>query len=378
MVQHCSIEFLPNIRQLVILVPINVDNIENTSKLLLNRTEKRLHTDANTSNDDILISVPGRILLESLIIPVESIDNFPQVHRIDNVLILQFKNVNPKGTFAHLTKLQSAKLLQGQCKEILCSNCSYSLKSLSGSETFKDLPNEHWLELLDCWSCHDNEFAPIAERALNQKIPSHQCCAEKKCSSSPKSYQEMNNSDSGLILPPSGKIYLGISSVLWNRVDFDFEKCPSCHAIVSEPQQDSHVKVFRDTIKFKLSDDSKTCVEESLTTILMHRILDIIDNHSTFHFVLKASEIDRLYLRPISWNLQVFDFDSQSWRLAFKLGFVSLTEASHNEAETIICTPNQYKQIKEILQNSHENDLFNSSFKVPGSYSCMKLSYLIN
>lgn len=386
MVQNCSIEYLPKIRQLVILIPISVENIESNTKLYINKFEKILHTDdSNTQNSQILISVPGSIPLEKLFLPLEAIENFPQVNRVDDVLILQFRNVTHSNNLAVLNKLQTSKSLQGNCQEFVCSNCLESLRNFDKSGTFYDLPNEHWLELLDCWSCHDNEFAPIAERALNQKIHghSHDYCGNghhsqgdhKLCSS--KSYHDINNSSHGLILPPVGRIYLGSSFILMHLDDFSLEICSSCNAIIGEKVQGSHIKLYRDSIKFKLN-DSSICLQESFTSILMHRILDTIDNHSTFHFILKTTDNDRLYLRPINWNLQVFDFNTQNWRTAFKLGFAELAEAPNTEAEVISCTPNQFKQIKDQIYFSHKSNLFSSSLKYPGIESSLKLSYLIN
>ena len=83
-----------------------------------------------------------------------------------------------------------------------------------------------------------------------------------------------------------------------------------------------------------------------------------------------------IYLRPINWNVRIYDFESKSWRFAIKLGY--LNEAtSRVDAETIICTPSQFKQTDLLLSNAHKYILFNSSLKFPGSDSILKLSYLI-
>ena len=399
MSQNCSMEFLPNISQLILHIQINVDNdnTDDTSKLYLNLKEKILHTNEREGEgSSLLISVPGSVQLENLILPIDQLNNFPQINRIDNVLILQFRHVQlfdkDLVLTSSLSKLQSAQSLQGNCQEFACSNCSLTLKTFDtdASFTFKDLPNEHWLELLDCWSCHDNEFAPIAERVLGQKV--NNCHSHHSGhvhedndinitnndinGSRAQSYQEMNNTTQGLIFPSPNRIYLGTSFLLMNVADFSLEKCPSCDFILSEKLHDSHYKLYRDAISFKCKDFQ---YQESFIKILMHQILDTIDNHSTFHFILKSSDSEDkiIYLRPINWNVRIYDFESKSWRFAIKLGY--LNEAtSRVDAETIICTPSQFKQTDLLLSNAHKYILFNSSLKFPGSDSILKLSYLIN
>lgn len=374
MVHNCTIEYLPNIRQLYILIPINIDNTDINTKLFLNRDKKTLNTHSENDQSSLLISVPGLVTLEELKVPIEGdLESLPHVHRIDNVLIIQFRNVlKCTGTHSSLIQLPCSKELQGHCKNISCTNCGSILIKLE-DRILKDLPNEHWLELLDCWSCHDNEFAPIAERALNNtdnKIIEHShdqkhCCNEKD------SYHDMNNSNSGLILPPKGKIYLGNGYLLMNQVDFNQEKCPNCKTELGEfIKKTEHIKIYRDLIKFD------TFPQETFLEILMHRILDTIDNHSTFHFILKCDQ-ERIYLRPINWNLQIFDLETGKWKIAFKLGYSKVSSSVNIESEVINCTFNQFKQISDHLNHCHENLLFNSFLKIPGS-EALKLSYLIN
>lgn len=383
MVQSCTIEYLPNIRQLCILIPINVDNTDTNTKLYLNREAKRLHTNHEDDKGIVLISVPGLVTVKDLEIPIEGdLESIPHVHRIDNGLIVQFRNVQPSGVQATLEQLPNSKELQAKCTELSCVSCGKCLQKFEAAQ-FKDLPNEHWLELLDCWSCHDNEFAPIAERALqtevkvdcNSKKPLSKCSSyHDSTSSSSKcsSYHDINNSSTGLILPSEGKIYVGNGHVLMNRKDFAFQECPKCKVEIGEFVQTDHIKIYRDCIKFS------GFSQESFLSILMHRILDTIDNHSTFHFILKAQNSkDKIYLRPINWNLQFYDLDSGKWKVAFKLGYSLIPESAHLDAETINCTSAQFHQISSHLRYAHESLLFNSYLKIPGS-EVLKLVYLIS
>lgn len=380
MVQNCTIEYLTNIRQLYVLIPINIDNIDSNTKLYFNCDTKTLYTHYEDDQSTLLISVPGLITIEELKVPIEGVLNsIPHVHRIDNVLIIQFRNVSCHGIHSSLMQLPCAKELQSHCKNISCSHCGGCLIKLDKA-CFKDLPNEHWLELLDCWSCHDNEFAPIAERALSSEATEghdvsdiNEAAASHNCGNScrKKSYRDLNNSNSGLILPPEGKIYLGNGYFLMNQKDFNNEKCPHCKAELGEfINTTGHIKIYRDLIKFD------SFPQETFLNILMLRLLNTIDNHSTFHFILKSRNEKGIYLRPIHWNLHVFDLESGKWKTAFKLGYSGVGDAATNlEAEVINCTSLQFNQISEHLDHFHENLLFSSFFKIPGS-NLLKLSYL--
>ena len=163
-----------------------------------------------------------------------------------------------------------------------------------------------------------------------------------------------------------------------NKQDFSVSACPQCQVQLSEPIQEDHIKLYRDAIRF--GDGQSQFPLESFSIILMHRILDTIDNHSTFHFILKAVGRDKVYLRPINWNLRVYTADltvGGGWKPAFKLGYARVTEASHTDAEIIHCTPAQYDQIVQLLDEMHIKALFDSTVKIAGSET-LKLSYLIN
>ena len=387
--------------QLAILFPITKaqssepETPVETGKIFLNRDTKTIQNYNKTtenSSSDLLISIPGDLNFKEFVLPIDgNLQNYPQINRIDDVIVLQFRNVQLeklKSTISNyvLPQLPVANGLQSNCTEISCSHCEHLLLNLSNKNfIWKDLPNEHWLELLDCWSCHDNEFAPIAERALNQKIShrhqeqKHEHEHEHKDNHLHKSsYDQLNNSTHGLILPPSGKLYLGMSHLLVNANDFSHTSCPQCNVNIGEVlKDDHHFKLYRDALIFKNISD--TFVNESYMTLLMHRILDTIDNHSTFHFILASTDSSRLYIKPISWNLRIFDSKREEWLASFKVGYCLLTESSKliSEAESIHCTPLQFNQIKTHLETCHKEYLFNSSLKLPGSER-LNISYLIN
>lgn len=376
-----TVEYLPNLRQLIIYAQISASHSE--TSLFFDKKGKKLYSglDKVSPNDEILISLVGSFSL-SVYLSFAQLNEFPQVSRIDNVLIIQFRNVDIIGALSSCapTALLNAKALQ-TCTLLSCAACDAPILTQPENFTWKDLPNEHWLELLDCWSCHDNEFAPIAERALtvgniksSHHNHNHEChnddnrpssCRENMLS---PSYQTLNNSSHGHILPPIGKIYCGLSHLLVHAGDLPSTTCASCEAIFGEQFFDSHFKIYRDGVKFDQH-------YESLSRILMHKILDTIDNHSTFHFIIKAPSSPKVYFRVLNWHMAKFNSESSNWSPAFKIGFALATD--HIDVETIQLTKAQYDQVIPQLEHDHLNSLFGSTVKMP-QFGELKVSYLID
>lgn len=62
-------------------------------------------------------------------------------------------------------------LLDGEetrMKEIQCQHCSASILDSSVNYKIKDLPSEHWYELVECWICHETK--PEEHRARMRPI----------------------------------------------------------------------------------------------------------------------------------------------------------------------------------------------------------------
>lgn len=53
---------------------------------------------------------------------------------------------------------------------LVCNECNSVVHHF---KRLKLLPNEHWIELLDCWSCHKQEFATVEQHSLNYASMSH-------------------------------------------------------------------------------------------------------------------------------------------------------------------------------------------------------------
>lgn len=57
---------------------------------------------------------------------------------------------------------------EARMKEIQCQHCSASILDSSINYKIKDLPSEHWYELVECWICHETK--PEEHRARMRPI----------------------------------------------------------------------------------------------------------------------------------------------------------------------------------------------------------------
>ena len=56
-----------------------------------------------------------------------------------------------------LPLLDASQLMATNPTGFSCSSCSLPLVRLSSDVTFRDLPSEHWEELVDAWMCHADQ-----------------------------------------------------------------------------------------------------------------------------------------------------------------------------------------------------------------------------
>ena len=81
------------------------------------------------------------------------------------VLVLNNTLTNGSSSSATTTSLMdAAQLEQLKPQTFTCSSCPLPLVQSSRIEEYKDLPSEHWSELLDAWMCHQDQ--KLSERLV--------------------------------------------------------------------------------------------------------------------------------------------------------------------------------------------------------------------
>lgn len=62
--------------------------------------------------------------------------------------------------------LDAWQLLQASPTSFICASCSLPLVSLARINSYRDLPSEHWEELVDAWMCH-------SDQKLHEQVSKH-------------------------------------------------------------------------------------------------------------------------------------------------------------------------------------------------------------
>ena len=52
--------------------------------------------------------------------------------------------------------LSASELREVRLEGLCCTSCDREVANLSSATVFKDLPSEHWAEMMDVWMCHDD------------------------------------------------------------------------------------------------------------------------------------------------------------------------------------------------------------------------------
>lgn len=204
------------------------------------------------------IVIPSPSLRDS-IIPIDTLE-VPSCAFTDFGLTLTF----------HAVSLSIPPQTVSKPTDIQCKRCQSDLKSPSNL-IFKESPSEHWAELVDCWSCHKQEFASVGKDLV----------------------------DSSIIIPRDSKtiIYNQNGYVLTNQdanVSFDSERvtCTNCGYLLG-----SMVNHSASFIPITRTFNSKLTVQNYIAM----RMTDLLNAHSSFVFCINGQKTIRL----LNWTCAV-------------------------------------------------------------------------
>lgn len=197
-------------------------------------------------------------------------------------------------------------------QRVSCVHCMHPLTNaaypgLSGGLAVKRLPGRDWLELVDCWSCHRSEFAP-----LTTKLTYSHC--------------------GDIILPPAGCILAG-GMYLIAELENDFSplrgtggRCPGCDRHIGEylwklgsgpktfqNSQDgvcdkldnsqepaTHIKLNKCDLQIESTGLSEPLIT-SFTFMVMEEFLELIDSQGVASFTIVSAGHGMVKIKFISW-----------------------------------------------------------------------------
>lgn len=191
-----------------------------------------------------------------------------------------------------------------------CGGCGTEL-SLHATN-FKPLPSEYWGELIDCWSCHRQEFAGIT-KDLSDSLKLYPC-----------------NSFTILYSQYHFLIKLNDNFILTEGV----AKCSSCFHTLGGI-------VHSDVVLVSIL---RTRASPGLQKFISHKILDAMQAHSSFSFCINQ----RLYLQLVNWTSLVSSRNSDA---LFPVIFLSkiLANDSDGMLELIELTNEEFDELERVL-----------------------------
>lgn len=196
---------------------------------------------------------------------------------------------------------------------IVCRSCNASLDGFPCSKPrrTKALPSPYWMELIDCWSCHQSEFAVVTNG--------------------------LSFSRDGSTLLPSNEDILYRNFFLILKLDVGTGgECKMCKSelgfMISE---NFHYKLFLDRIILNSNPgdpslpmaikDVTSAVGQSspilnrvVLSFLVLEIIEHIDSCSSVKFLIRShrrdasTKADCLYLQVLSWNSYIFELDTEA------------------------------------------------------------------
>lgn len=161
-------------------------------------------------------------------------------------------------------------------KCILCSRPLTLLNNKDDATIVKNLPSEGWLDLVDCWSCHDNEFSAIAEKAVLEPAPGIVLSGISYYYVFGRDYAQNDNDGS------NGSAHNQDGS--GDHRDLSV-KCPHCSTIIGHITPQNHIRLSKfSLLPFFFEDHPLEWAERLLISIVDHHI----QYDSCFHYSIQS------------------------------------------------------------------------------------------
>lgn len=247
-------------------------------------------------------------------------------------------------------------------QRVRCVRCGCSLTRDDDDSRLrlKRLPGRDWLELVDCWSCHRSEFAPLTTRL---------------------SYSQ----DGNTILPSPGSLLVG-GMFLLADLQQDFSslrdtdgRCPGCQCRVGEEvwQQGAattaatHIRLSRCEVQLESSEREKPLIWP-FAALAMEELGELIDSQGALSFTICSAASPSqpaIQLRLLSWSAHIRSSPTGAFRPAFILEVRS--------AEMVRDEPDQYhlgwshELLEQLEESLEQGRLMASLLGYPPTYSVL-------
>ncbi|KAJ7167365.1 HECT-like ubiquitin-conjugating enzyme-binding-domain-containing protein [Mycena crocata] len=184
--------------------------------------------------------------------------------------------------------LDATQLSTANPTSFICSSCSLPLVHSSKIQSYKDLPSDHWEELVDAWMCH-------TDQKLNEHVMKH---------------------GKGGFWPEAGQALVGGSYILFEEdLMVKNNLCPSdatkrgedwrlvrclCGAVVGRCQEhhaatgDNNSNVFR-MLKYAIRPVSSSTEPSKLplSAFIVEDMTEFVEAHASYRFIILDEEDER-------------------------------------------------------------------------------------
>ncbi|KAK7044556.1 HECT-like ubiquitin-conjugating enzyme-binding-domain-containing protein [Favolaschia claudopus] len=193
---------------------------------------------------------------------------------------------NPSSAEYTAPLLDATQLSTANPTSFICASCSLPLVQFTKAQTYKDLPSEHWEELVDAWMCH-------ADQKLNERVMKH---------------------GKGGFWPEAGQALVGGSYILFEEHSMvKHHLCPAdqtkrgedwrlvrciCGAVVGRCQEHgSNTKtpnVFR-MLKYAIRPVSSATEPSKLplSAFIVEDMAEFVEAHASYRFIILDEEEER-------------------------------------------------------------------------------------
>lgn len=200
-------------------------------------------------------------------------------------------------------------------KEIRCRHCHSALLTTMDTDSMlkiKYMPSEHWLELVECWSCHRDEFANIVKNTAE-------------------------------ISAVPGCLLVGTDYYLLNKEDVK-----QCTCMIYE-EGAGGIKIDKDDI---LLDGKSTSFE----SVLYELLRSLIDAHGSWKFYFRTDEDGMLGipLWVVAWDIWCAEGEGEL-RRAMK---VTMCNKADDAFETRFESVQKINKIKELINSKRIDEEF--------------------
>lgn len=220
-------------------------------------------------------------------------------------------------------------------------SCICGFRLTERSLQIKELPGKYWMELVDCWSCHRNEFSPITQK-LDYTTDGSEILGKSGIALHRGMFMIVKNDDLVELISPIGS-QVGLIRDGYCKCGIQMGE-PLTAAGATNP---THLKLFIGSLAIQL--DDKMIVLPDERRLMISELLDIVDSQGVTVFTLIGCPNGPIAFKFISWQSKIYNgTDAGGWKDAC---IIEMIIDDDREGDCVVVwSDNLVKQFKTYLK----------------------------